>query len=180
MVYDPVTCDLYLLMTQNGNYYRLFSMDTKTYALSEVGTVGETVYDDDAWANIGDSFAGLLVNAEHIHAWTEWVIVTEPTDDTVGVKERECLLCGGMDTEKIPATGTEPTDPEVTEPETTEPEVTDPEATEPEETQKPTKPGTGDNATTGDGFMSSLWITLLLIGMAGVTVLLTLRKRFTV
>jgi hypothetical protein len=180
MVYDPVTCDLYLLMTQNGNYYRLFSMDTKTYALSEVGTVGETVYDDDAWANIGDSFAGLLVNAEHIHAWTEWVIVTEPTDDTVGVKERECLLCGGMDTEKIPATGTEPTDPEVTEPETTEPEVTDPEVTEPEETQKPTKPGTGDNATTGDGFMSSLWITLLLIGMAGVTVLLTLRKRFTV
>ena len=160
MIYDPVTCDLYLLMTQNGNYYRLFCMDTKTYALSEVGNVGETVYDEDAWATFGDSFAALVVNAEHIHVWTEWVIVTEPTDTTDGVKERECLLCGGMDTERIPATGTE--------------------ATEPEETQKPTKPGTGDNAETGDGFMSGLWITVLVISMAGVSVLLIQRKRFNV
>jgi hypothetical protein len=160
MIYDPVTCDLFLLMTQNGNYYRLFSMDTKTYALSEIGNVGETVYDDDAWATFGDSFASLVVNAEHIHVWTEWVVVTEPTDTTDGVKERECLLCGGMDTERIPATGTE--------------------ATEPEETQKPTKPGTGDNAETGDGFMSGLWITVLFISMAGVSVLLIQRKRFNV
>lgn len=184
MVYDPVTCDLYLLMTQNGNYYRLFCMDTKTYALSEVGVVGETVYDDDAWATFGDSFAALVVNAEHIHTWTAWVVVSEATDDTVGLKEHKCLLCGEVEQVEIPATGTQPTDPEVTDPEVTDPEVTDPEVTEPdttepEETQKPTKPGTGDNATTGDGFMSSLWITLLLIGMAGVTVLLTLRKRFT-
>jgi uncharacterized surface anchored protein len=180
MIYDPVTCDLFLLMTQNGNYYRLFSMDTKTYALSEIGNVGETVYDDDAWATFGDSFASLVVNAEHIHAWTEWVIVSEATDDAAGLKEHKCLLCGEVEQEEIPATGTQPTDPEVTEPEVTEPEITEPDTTEPEETQKPTKPGTGDNATTGDGFMSGLWITLLLIGMAGVTVLLTLRKRFAV
>lgn len=175
MIYDPVTCDLFLLMTQNGNYYRLFSMDTKTYALSEIGNVGETVYDDDAWATFGDSYAALVVNAEHIHAWTEWVIVSEATDDAAGLKEHKCLLCGEVEQEEIPATGTQPTDPEVT-----DPEITEPDTTAPEETQKPTKPGTGDNATTGDGFMSGLWITLLLIGMAGVTVLLTLRKRFTV
>lgn len=34
MVYDPITLDIYLLMTQNGNYYRMFSFDTTTYALA--------------------------------------------------------------------------------------------------------------------------------------------------
>ncbi len=159
MVYDPLTCDLYLLMTQNGNYYRLFCMDTKTYALSEVGHVGETEYNAAMWATCGDSFAALVVNAEHIHAWTEWVVVTEATDDAPGLKEHKCLLCGEVESEEIPATGTEPT--------------------EPEDTQKPTKPGTGDNAATGDGFMSGLWITVLFVSLAGMAVLLTLRKRFT-
>lgn len=144
MVFDPITCNLYLLMTQNGNNYRLFCMDTKTHALTEVGTVGETVYDEDAWANIGDSYAALLVNAEHVHAWTQWVVVTQATKDTDGLKERECLLCGVVETKIIPATGT------------------------------------GDNAETGDAFAESLWITVLVISMAGVTVLLTVRKRFTV
>jgi hypothetical protein len=160
LVYDPITCDLYLLMTQNGNIYRLFRMDTKTYALSEVGHVGETEYDDSKWATFGDSFAGLVVNAEHSHVWTEWVVTSEATDDADGEKEHECLLCGETETEKIPATGTEPT--------------------EPEETQKPTKPGTGDNANTGDSFMSGLWITVLMISMAGAAALLTFRKKWTV
>ena len=160
LVYDPITCDLYLLMTQNGNYYRLFRMDTMTYALSEVGHVGETAYNPSLWATFGDSFAGLVVNAEHIHVWTEWVITAEPTDDAAGEKEHECLLCGEVETEEIPATGTEPT--------------------EPEETQKPTKPGTGDNANTGDSFMSGLWTTVLMISMAGVAALLTFRKKWTV
>jgi multisubunit Na+/H+ antiporter MnhC subunit len=70
--------------------------------------------------------------------------VTQATKDTDGLKERECLLCGVVETKIIPATGT------------------------------------GDNAETGDAFVESLWITVMVIGMAGVTVLLTVRKRFTV
>ena len=141
LVYDPITCDLYLLMTQNGNYYRMFRMDSKTYALSEVGNVGETAYNPSLWATFGDDFAALVVNAEHIHAWDEWVVTTEPTEDAAGEKEHKCLLCDEVETEEIPATGTgtEPTvpetsEPEVTVPETTEPEVTVPETTEPEVT----------------------------------------------
>ena len=171
MVYDPVTCDLYLLMTQNGNYYRLFRMDSKTYGLSEVGNVGETEYNASAWATFGDSFASLVVDAEHIHAWTEWVTITEATDDAAGLKEHKCLLCGEVETEEIPATGTEPTDP-------TDPEVTEPDTTDPEETQKPTeKPGTGDNVQTGDEFNPVIWIVIMVVALVLVVVLFFLRKK---
>ena len=102
MVYDPITLDLYLLMTQNGNYYRMFSFDTNTYALTEVGNVGETAYDPDLWATFGDSFAGLVLDAVHTHAWSEWTVTVEATCANAGEKVHSCY-CGEVETAEIPA-----------------------------------------------------------------------------
>ena len=104
MVYDPLTCDIYLLMTQNGNYYRMFSMNLTTYALTEVGHVGYTEYDPDRWSTFGDSFAGLLVDAEHVHVWGEWTVTAEPTCAETGEKIHTCY-CGTTETVTIDATG---------------------------------------------------------------------------
>ena len=108
-----------------------------------------------------DLFATLLIDAEHVHAWTEWEITAEPTKEEPGEKQHKCLICGEVETAEIPATAP-----------STEP-------TEPEATQKPTeKPGTGDNVQTGDGVMGSLWTVMLIISMAGVAVLVTFRKKW--
>ena len=178
MVYDPITCDIYMLFTPNGEAYYLYRFDTADKSLSLIGDVTDCY----------DLYATLLIDAEHIHAWTEWEITAEPTEEEPGEKQHKCLICGEIETEEIPATApsTEPTEPEVTVPETTEPEVTEPETTEPETTepeatQKPTeKPGTGDNVQTGDGFASGMWTAMLLISIAGVAFLLTFRKKLMV
>jgi hypothetical protein len=141
-------------MTQNGNYYRIFRMDSKTYSLSEIGHVGETEYDPSRWATFGDSFASLIVNAEHVHVWGEWVVITEATDDAAGEKEHTCLLCGETESEKIPATGT---------------------TEDPGDNQKP---GSGGNANTADSFLSGLWIMVLMTSICGVSFLSTFRKKF--
>ena len=102
MVYDPITMDIYLLMTQNGNYYRMFSFDTTTYALTEIGNVGETAYDPDMWATFGDSFAGLVLDAVHTHVWGEWTVTVEATCGNAGERVHTCY-CGEVETEVIPA-----------------------------------------------------------------------------
>jgi hypothetical protein len=171
MVYDPITCDIYMLFTPNGEAYSLYRFDTADKSLNLIGDVTDCY----------DLFATLLIDAEHVHAWTEWEITAEPTEEEPGEKQHKCLICGEVETAEIPATApsTEPTEPETTEPEATEPEVTVPETTEPEATQKPTeKPGTGDNVQTGDGFMGSLWTVMLIISMAGVAVLVAFRKKW--
>ena len=104
MTYDPITMDIYLLMTQNGNYYRMFSFDTVTNALEEVGNVGQTEYDDDAWAYLGDSFAGLLLDAVHTHVWGDWTVTAEATCTEDGEQFHVCY-CGEIEAEAIPATG---------------------------------------------------------------------------
>ena len=61
LYYDALTGLVYHLFTSNGNYYRMFAMDPVNGALSCVSEgIGEVVYDEDLWANIGDSFAGLV------------------------------------------------------------------------------------------------------------------------
>ena len=103
MIYDPITLDIYLLMTQNGNYYRMFSFDTTTHSLTDVGHIGQTAYNPDLWATTGDSFAGLLLDAVHEHVWSDWTVASEPTCTEAGEKIRTCY-CGEIETEEIPTT----------------------------------------------------------------------------
>lgn len=54
---------------------------------------------------------------------------------------------------------------------------TEPEVTEPEETQKPTKPGTGDNAQTSDDSHLMLYFAFLLVSSVAFVMLATNRKK---
>jgi hypothetical protein len=54
---------------------------------------------------------------------------------------------------------------------------TEPEVTEPEETQKPTKPGTGDNAQTSDDSPLMLYFAFLLVSSVAFVMLATHRKK---
>ena len=103
MVYDPITLNIYLLMTQNGNYYRMFSFDTTTHSLTDIGHIGQTAYNPDLWATIGDSFACLLLDAVHTHLWSDWTVTSEPTCAAPGEKVHTCY-CGETEAEEIPAT----------------------------------------------------------------------------
>ena len=58
--YDAATGLIYHLFTSNGNFYRMITVDPSTGALTlTYEYVGEVIYDEDAWAYLGDAFAGL-------------------------------------------------------------------------------------------------------------------------
>ena len=60
LYFDEVTGLVYHLFTSNGNFYRLLSLDPASGELKlAFEYVGEVEYDEEAWANIGDSFTGL-------------------------------------------------------------------------------------------------------------------------
>lgn len=74
------------------------------------------------------------------HDWGDWVVTTQPTQDSEGVETRTCSRCSEKETrklDKLTPSETEPADPKPTDPEPTDPEPTEPETTEP----KPTEPG---------------------------------------
>ena len=45
------------------------------------------------------------------HAYGEWTVRTEPTETTDGLKERRCEHCDDVQTEVVPATGSDKPDP---------------------------------------------------------------------
>lgn len=45
------------------------------------------------------------------HAYGEWTVRTEPTETTDGLKERRCQHCNDVQTEVVPATGSDKPDP---------------------------------------------------------------------
>ena len=45
------------------------------------------------------------------HAYGEWTMRTEPTETTDGLKERRCQHCDDVQTEVVPATGSDKPDP---------------------------------------------------------------------
>ncbi len=60
LYYDELTGMLYHLFTGNGNFYRMFTVDPATGALTMASEyVGEVIYDDASWTNVGDSYVGL-------------------------------------------------------------------------------------------------------------------------
>ena len=70
MTYDPVTGNIYVLFTQNGNAYFLFRYNVQTTLLTSMGSVG-TEYDD---------CAGLVIN-RHAHAYEQEVVDATCTAD---------------------------------------------------------------------------------------------------
>ncbi len=97
MTYDPVTDMLYMLWTQSGNCYRMFSFDPTSTRIAEIGNVGYVNY------GYGDAFAGLVLNEEHVHDYDS---VTNPATCTEdGSVTHTCKQCGHSYTEVLDAHG---------------------------------------------------------------------------
>ena len=61
LYFDDMTGLVYHLFTSNGSFYRMYTVDPVSGALNCVAEgVGEVIYDEDSWSNIGDRFAGLV------------------------------------------------------------------------------------------------------------------------
>ena len=80
MAYDPVTGNIYVLFTQNGNAYFLFKYNVATGRITSLGAVGDTY----------DACAGLIIN-RHAHDYVAEVVETTCTQD--GYTHYECH-CG--------------------------------------------------------------------------------------
>ena len=105
MEYDPITGKIFMLFTQNGKYYQLVSFNPVSNQLSIVGYMGEVIYDEDAAKYNADVFSGLIIDAEHVHAWTPANVIAEPTCTEDGLLDHTCLICNKFSTDAIPATG---------------------------------------------------------------------------
>ena len=114
LYYDELTGLVYHLFTSNGNFYRMYEMDPASGALALSSEyVGEVIYDEESWADIGDSYVGLCfvemeipVICEHVY---DEVTFTWAEDYSCEVSF-ECTECGKtvtdvaeVSTEVIPA-----------------------------------------------------------------------------
>ena len=79
MTYDPVTSNIYVLFTQNGNAYFLFKYNTVTTMISSMGNIG-TEY---------DHCAGLVIN-RHAHQYEKVVVDATCTEDGYVTYTCEC------------------------------------------------------------------------------------------
>ena len=106
------------------------------------------------------------------HVYGNWKTVTEATETADGKRERACIVCGYVETEVIPATGSSvttdggdtTTDPGVTtDPTVTDPTVTDPAQTDPEteDSDDETEPDVIED--TGCGSVVSAGIAIIAI-----------------
>ncbi len=82
MTYDPVTNNIYVLFTQNGNAYFLFKYNVTTTLISSVGSIG-TEYDD---------CAGLIID-RHSHSYKIVEVLQEGDCQTPGKAVFQCE-CG--------------------------------------------------------------------------------------
>jgi uncharacterized protein YjdB/fibronectin type 3 domain-containing protein len=105
MEYDPITGNIYLLFTQNGSYYQLFSFNPVSSQLSLVGNVGEVILDEESSEYDADVFSGLIIDAEHVHAWTPAIVIREASCTEDGLLDHTCVICDKQVIEAIPATG---------------------------------------------------------------------------
>jgi len=101
MVYDAETGLIYMLFTQNGKAYQMFTFNVNTGALSKVGYYGEYA----SYAT--DVFAGIVINSEHKCDY-----------ENVG-GEYVCGLCGKKYTPAAPSVPSTPTTPDEDESTTT-------------------------------------------------------------
>lgn len=108
MEYDPITCTIYLLMyNQNSGYkyHQMFRFNPRTGNLSNLGRVGERVYNKDTWRYEVDTFATLMIETEHTHAWTAWTETTKHTCMVDGKETRSCMLCGETEVRVVSTPG---------------------------------------------------------------------------
>jgi hypothetical protein len=93
--FDEITGKLYHMFTGNGNYYRLFSVDLTTGAITlESNYVGEVIYDRYVYGYMGDRFAGMTFINEDANGGmpdlpieydVEWVSGSTTLDGTVNL-----------------------------------------------------------------------------------------------
>ncbi|MBQ7871450.1 MAG: S8 family serine peptidase, partial [Oscillospiraceae bacterium] len=117
--YDPVTHSLYLLMyNQNTGYkyHQMFRFNLQSYTMSNLGRVGARVYNKNTWRYEVDTFATLMIDAEHSHAWGDWIVTVQPDCTNEGVETRTCLLCGQTESRAVPALGHDYTETRVVKP----------------------------------------------------------------
>ena len=62
MTYDAASDALFLLFTSNGTYYKLYKFSLSTQTLTEIGYVGDVVYQNYYYS--ADCFAGLVLNED--------------------------------------------------------------------------------------------------------------------
>lgn len=175
MTYDPITGDLYLLMTSNNTFYRMFKFDPDSNALTNLDKVGEVIQINE-YAYSGDTFAGLVINAEHTHAWDVSYDVTEPNCTEPGHGTHKCLICGEVETYEIDPTG-HSYESVVVKPTETEQGYTEHTCTVCGHSYKDnfTDP---DNAPTGDAFQAAPVLVLMTASVMGLAVLVLNRKKF--
>lgn len=102
MVYDAETGLIYMLFTQNGRAYQMFTFNVKTGALNKVGYFGEYA----SYAT--DVFAGIVINGEHKCDY----------EKVNGMYV--CPLCGDSYAPSIPSVPSTPSTPDEDESTTTE------------------------------------------------------------
>ncbi len=61
MAYDAATGLVYCLFTSNGSFHKMLTFNPLTAEVSELGDVGEVVYNDDTWSYDGPTFSALLI-----------------------------------------------------------------------------------------------------------------------
>ena len=117
------------------------------------------------------------------HTYGDWETTKEPTATENGTKTHTCTACGAQETEEIPATGEQPTNPQPTEPLPTEPQPTEPKPTETEPAVPATKPATqptqsGDQiGSEGGNTGVIIAVILAVIVVGGVVVFLVMKKK---
>ena len=107
------------------------------------------------------------------HTYGDWKVIKEATETEKGSRERICSVCGYMQAEVIPVTGTgqpvEPTEP-------TDPPTDPKQPTDPAKPEQPDKPDS-DNPKTGDSSNMALWISLMLVSCGGVLGMLFYKRK---
>lgn len=103
MDYDPLTGNIYLLFTPNGNFYRLISFHPASGKMEIVGDVGSKA------EGTRDAYAGLIMNYEHFdHSVLEVRDARDATCTEDGYTgDSCCTICGEVVVkgETIPALG---------------------------------------------------------------------------
>ncbi len=61
MAYDETTGLIYMLMTTNGSFYRMVTLDPASSTFTDLGMVGNVVYDEDNWVYVGPTYTALLI-----------------------------------------------------------------------------------------------------------------------
>ena len=102
---------------------------------------------------------------EGTHSYGEWTVTKAATATETGKRERYCTVCHYKETETIPATGAEPSNPSPNPPQSTPPQTSTPQNTA--------------TTPTGDNLNPVLYAVLIVVCAAGISIAAIMLKRRT-